>query len=401
MQSGFRKNHSCHTALTHLIDTWLKDIDSGNYVGAVFLDLRKAFDLVDHEILIHKLKLYHFSENTVKLFESYLSNRNQLIKIKNLKSDILSIKSGVPQGSILGPLLFLLYMNDIASISNTGSTDLYADDTTVCETSNDLRKIQIQLQIRLNLISNWCTQNNMSIHPAKTKCMVISTCNKLKLNKELYLTINDVVIENVTVHKLLGVYIDNTLSWNTQIKKICSKLNSKIALLKRISYYLTYDMKLLFYNAYIMSTFDYCCTVWGNGKAIQNTICKTQKRIARIILNVPIKTSSIEMFTKLKWLPFSKRYFYHIVLLIFKSRNNLAPRYISNLLTFSNNTSYNLRSIDRKDLVHKKARTNYLKQSFSYNSTLVWNKIPSDLRNVSNLYSFKYSLKKYLLNDQI
>ena len=169
MQSGFRKNHSCHTALTHLIDTWLKDIDSGNYVGAVFLDLRKAFDLVDHEILIHKLKLYHFSENTVKLFESYLSNRHQLIKIKNLKSDILSIKSGVPQGSILGPLLFLLYMNDIASISNTGSTDLYADDTTICESSNDLRKIQIQLQIRLNLINNWCTQNNMLIHPAKTK----------------------------------------------------------------------------------------------------------------------------------------------------------------------------------------------------------------------------------------
>ena len=246
MQSGFRKNHSCHTALTHLIDTWLKDVDSGNYVGAVFLDLRKAFDLVDHEILIHKLKLYHFSDNTVKLFKSYLSNRKQLIKVKSLKSDTLLIKSGVPQGSILGPLLFLLYMNDIASISSTGSTDLYADDTTICETSSDLQKIQTQLQIRLNLINKWCTQNNMSIHPAKTKCMVISTSYKLKLNKELNLTINDVMIENVTVQKLLGVYIDNTLSWKAQMSKVSSKLNSKIALLKRISYYLTYDMKLLF-----------------------------------------------------------------------------------------------------------------------------------------------------------
>ena len=238
----------------------------------------------------------------------------------------------------------------------------------------------------------------MSIHPAKTKCMVISTNYKLKIKKELNLTINDILIENVTVQKLLGVYIDNTLSWKSQITKICSKLNSKIALLKRISYYLTYDMKLLFYNAYIMSTFDYCCTVWGKGKYIQNTIYKTQKRVARLILNKPIKTNSIEMFNTLKWLPFPKRCEYHIAILVFKASNNLAPDYIAKLLTFSNNTSYNLRSIDRKDLVYHKARTNYLKQSFSYNSTLVWNAVPLALRNVSNIYSFKRQFKKHLLN---
>ena len=182
------------------------------------------------------------------------------------------------------------------------------------------------------------------------------------------------------------------------MSKVSFKLNSKIALLKRISYCLTYDMKLLFYNAYIMSTFDYCCTVWGNGKLIQNTIYKTQKRVARLILNKPVQTNSIEMFTKLKWLPFSKRYQYHIAILIFKASNSLVPHYISNLLTFSNNKSYKLRSIDRKDLIHHKARTNYLKQSFSYNSTLVWNTLPLDLRNISNIHSFKNQLKKHLLN---
>ena len=111
-QSGFRKDHSCHTALIRMIDSWITDIDSGKFVGTVFLDLRKAFDLVDHEILIHKLKLYHFSKKSLALFSSYLSNRQQSVIVKNAKSETLIMKSGVPQGSILGPLLFLLYIND-------------------------------------------------------------------------------------------------------------------------------------------------------------------------------------------------------------------------------------------------------------------------------------------------
>ena len=219
---------------------------------------------------------------------------------------MLKVTSGVPQGSILGPLLFLLYINDIAFASTSGNTDIYADDTTVYESDYNILDVQNRLQDRLNIINKWCILNNMSLHPAKTKCMVIGTNHKLKHVDILKLTVDSSCIENVAVQKVLGVYVDRTLSWNVQIAKMCSKLNSKIALLKRISYYLTYDMKIMFYNAYIMSTFDYCCTVWGKSKKIEDKIHKIQKRAARIILNKPFRTNSKDMFVELQWLSFQQ-----------------------------------------------------------------------------------------------
>lgn len=397
-QSGFRQYHSCHTALTHLIDTWLKDVDSGKYVGAVFLDLRKAFDLVDHTILLHKLKLYHFSENTILLFKSYLSNRTQLIKVGNIKSNTMYVTSGVPQGSILGPLLFLLYINDISFTTSTGNIDLYADDSTLYESDNDIINVQNKLQDNLNVIKSWCLLNNMSIHPLKTKCMIICTKQKLKHCKELHLTIDGSTIENVTVQKILGVYVDNTLSWNVQINKVCSKVNSKLALLRRIYYFLTDDMKKLFYNAYIMSIFDYCCTIWGKGnKRYINKISKMQGRVAKVILNKPPRTSTTDLLKELHWLSFSDRCNYHTAVLIYKAKNNLAPKYISNLLTFSSNEKYSLRSATHNDIVTPKHRTNYLKNSFNYTGAHVWNTIPTYIRSLVSINAFKCNYKKYLL----
>ena len=223
-QSGFRKHHSCNTALTRLIDAWIKYVDCGQLVGAVFLDLRKAFDLVDHQILIYKLKLYHFSEKTIKLFESYLSNRRQMVKVGNIQSDMLTVKSGVPQGSILGPLLFLLYINDITFSCQESNIDLYADDSTLYESGFDLSEIQNKLQSNLNSIIDWCVINNMSLHPKKTKCMLIGSRYKLKNTNMLNLRINDTILENVTVQKMLGVFIDNNLNWHAHIDYVCKNL---------------------------------------------------------------------------------------------------------------------------------------------------------------------------------
>ena len=397
-QSGFRKNHSCSTALTHLIDLWLHDIDIGKYIGTVFLDLKKAFDLVDHQILIYKLKLYHFSEISIKLFKSYLSNRKQLLKVGEVTSEMLYTVSGVPQGSILGPLLFLLYINDIVYSSIDIHIDLYADDSTMYESGYDLKSIQTKLQNNLNDIEIWCKLNNMAVNPSKSKCMVMGTKQKVK-RKTIHLLLNGSVLENVTVQKLLGVLIDNTLSWRSHIDNVCKKVGRQVALLKRITYFLTFDMKIMFYNAYILPIFDYCCPIWGkDNKTYINKLSKLQKRIAKIILKYPQLPQSADPLKELDWLSFDDRCKYHTAVQVYKIFNCMAPAYMNELLKTKHNKIYNLRSNSRNEIAFSiRPRTNYFKDTFSYYSMNIWNSIPLEIRKSMRLNTFKVKYKAYLL----
>lgn len=396
-QSGFRKNHSCNTALIKLTDTWLKQIDQGNMVGTVFLDLKKAFDLVDHEILLHKLKLHHFSDKSISLFTSYLSNRQQSIKVGKITSSSLCISSGVPQGSILGPILFLIYINDITIDNPEMNIDLFADDSTMHESSNNVHDIQIKLQQNINCITKWCKTNNMALNPTKSTCMLIGSSYRLKINNALKLTINNQILVNVTLQKILGVYVDNTLNWKAQIDSVCKRLNNKISLLKGVLYYLNDDMKMMFYNAYILPIMDYCCVVWGQNGHYKNKISKIQRRIARIILNKPNRSPSTNLLDGLNWMSFENRCKYHTALLVFKTMNNDSPEYMHDILKFSQNSTHHLRSETNKNLtLRAKPRTNYYKQSFSYNSFIVWNDIPMLIKTSRSVNSFKSRCKDFL-----
>ena len=335
------------------------------------------------------------------MFRSYLSNRLQLVKVGNIQSDILQINSRVPQGSILGPLLFLIYINDIAFSYPDLNIDLYADDSTLFQSGFDISNIEEKLQSDLDNISHWCTNNNMSLHPQKSKCMLISSKHVKKFaTRQLALKLNETNLENVTVQKVLGVFIDDTLGWHPHIDLVCKKLNAKIALFKHITYYLTPDMKTLFYTAYFLPIFDYCCTVWGyNNKNFVNKIYMTLKRIARLILAKPRRHPTSELFKQLNWLTFSDRCKYHCAVLVFKIMNNMAPIYMSDIITFAKNETYSLRSSVHNDLVIKtKPRTKYFNDTFAYYSMTIWNNIPIYLRNYASLNSLKLDYKKYLLD---
>ncbi|MEW8544984.1 MAG: reverse transcriptase family protein [Candidatus Thiodiazotropha sp.] len=397
-QSGFRQKHSCQTALVKLIDQWMACIDKGDIVGSLFIDFRKAFDVVDHSVLIRKLTLYKFSDTALRWFISYLSDRKQSVDSGNGLSDFAQVKSGVPQGSILGPTLFLLFINDLPLFMKYSFTDFFADDTTFHTHSKCLQTIETRLQNDTDSAKTWCEQNKMHINFDKTTCMTLATRHKLEESQGLLLKLDNHAIKNVSKQKLLGIYIDEKLTWSDHIDNLCSAISSKISLLRQLSTYVSIDTQKKFYQGYIVPLIDYGSVVWGaTSSSNLLRISKLQKRAARVILRADYNTPSSAMFHELNWLPVCRRLTYNKAVLIFKALNNLTPAYITNLLKpMSETHSRSLRSSVNGTLSVPRSRTSLFDRSFSSSAPRLWNSLPSSVRNSTSLNSFKADLRTVL-----
>ena len=248
-QSDFRPSHSCETALLQTINKFHEAINNGQIIGMVMVDFRKAFDLVDHTLLLKKLRHYKISDETLLWFSSYLLNRKQKVVINNIESTTENIVCGVPQGTILGPLLFLMFINDLPLYTDNVFTDLYADDTTIYQISNSQHFIEQDLQMALQKLSVWCKLNGMLLNTEKTKVMLITTSQKcLHLhNSILNLTFNNDSLKNIDNDKVLGIYIDNNLTWSIHTQFIAKKISSNLWLLSRLKDYLSLEHRVQFY----------------------------------------------------------------------------------------------------------------------------------------------------------
>ncbi len=263
-QSGFRKCHSMATALVKIYDDFLKGFDSGNFVGAVFIDLRKAFDTVHHGILRRKLVAYGVKGRELGWFKSYLSNRIQQVNFKRTLSDEQPVTIGVPQGSILGPLLFIIFMND-APDAIKQILHLYADDTNLQASDPDLSVLEQKLNDDLESLSKWLNENRLVVNTDKTVCMILSThqSRATLTNCTLKLKVGDKHIKQVNEGKLLGIIIDESLTWDKHIYKMCNKIRKKLGLLKRLKKCIPSNTLIMLFNSLVLPHFDYANVVWG------------------------------------------------------------------------------------------------------------------------------------------
>ena len=227
-QFGFRCLHSWEFALVNLTDTLLTNIDQGLLNGLLLIDLKKAFELVDHTTLLSKLKLYGCSESSLKWFWSYLTNRSQKTTFKRSMSDPLPMSLGVPQESILRPLFFLIFINDLpfylSSVCNVSLT-MFADDTTILTTGSSVQLVVRNLNQLATEVSTWANINRMALNATKTKSMLVSSPQKLNtlLSQSLNVAINDSEVQQVTKAKILVVTFNHTLSWEEHIETLCKK----------------------------------------------------------------------------------------------------------------------------------------------------------------------------------
>ena len=400
-QSGFRSLHSTATALLEATDNWAFNIDKGNVNAVIFLDLKKAFDTVDHSILLSKLKAYGVGSNSFNWFKSYLDNRMQKCFVNGSLSDSQPLICGIPQGTILGPLLFLLYINDLPNCLANAHPRMYADDTHLTFASNDVAHLEENMNDDLDKITEWLTANNLTLNSSKTEFMLIGSRQRLNtFNRLPSFTIDGNSIKQVESTKSLGVYIDENLTWNTHIRHISKKIASCIGTLKRSRSFVPFETLLCIYNTLVQPHFDYCSVVWGNcNKSLSIKLQKLQNRAARILTSSSYDANADDLFVKLGWQKLNLQRDLKTATMVYKSLNGLAPDYLKSMFTNRSAIStYSLRNCEGK-LAVPLPRTNFLKNSFSYNGALLWNSLPINLRQAQSLASFKTGCRGFLFEN--
>ena len=264
-QYGFRKNLSTADALSDVLKSVNTNLENLENCAIVSIDLCKAFDTLDHDILINKLYIYGIRGIALKLIKSYLSDRLQFVRYNNTDSYYNYIKCGVPQGSVLGPLLFILYINDLPNISDTFKSVLFADDTTLIFSNTPILELKnnINKQFNINKLYDWLNVNKLSLNISKTNVLLFNIRNK-NININMDLNINNIKVKQVSEIKFLGVIIDCKLNWKLQLNYVSSKLSRTIAISHKVKNKLNMKSLILLYNALFLSHLNYCSNIWGN-----------------------------------------------------------------------------------------------------------------------------------------
>ena len=394
-QFGFRQGHSTATAILDLIHKINQAIDDEEYALTVFIDLTKAFDVIDHFILLRKLYYYGIRGTPLKLFTNYLSDRKQLTVIDGVSSNLKEIKCGVPQGSILGPLLFLIYINDLPHSTQNLHYVLFADDTSVFCKGSDPRTLFDYFNVQLHEISNWMKANNLILNIAKTNYMLFGTRTVIETNLNLYYENEN--INRVSNTKFLGVFIDERLSWNHHIDNLCNTLSKNVGILYRMQYLPQNILKML-YHSLVSCHVNYCNVIWGfTSKKNIERVGRLLKRAIRVITHSPYLSPSTPLFLKTKILPINDLISLEIAKFMFKLHKNLLPEVFNNYFIL-NSSVHNYNTRNAKNIHPPFNRTSMSQSSIFYHGSILWNNLPNFIKCSKTFNQFKRLYKKQLFD---
>lgn len=395
-QSGFRKGHSCESALNFVICEWKQFDDIGNITIVLFLDFKRAFETINCEILLSKLHSYGIQGSELEWFKSYLFNRTQKTKMDGEYSSSAINHHGVPQGSVLGPLLFILYINNIKSVLKYCSVKLFADDTLLYISGKDLNDIVIKLNEDIGNMFKWLCVNKLKLNMDKTVFMCLTS---KKVNKDdILIKINNECIHRVTETKYLGIFIDEKLNFNSNLNFVSKKISKKINFMYRIKDKLPIKNRIQLYMSMVAPHIEFCSTILFlcNQEQI-NSLQKLQNRAMRMILNMSRYTHISYMLDTLRWLSIKQRIYFNVLILIYKIVNGFLPSYLKdNLITVGESQNYNLRNANEYVLpfMHKTKNQNNL----YVNGLKLYNILPEFIKGL-NLFNFKKECAIYIKNN--
>lgn len=398
-QSGFRKHFSTTSALLKFTNDVFNSFDNNMCTGAIFLDLTKAFDLVDHYLLLDKLHAFGFSSSTLLWFNSYLHHRRQYVSFRGARSNYASIDKGIPQGSSLGPLLFSLFINDLPLCCRDCNIHLYADDTIIYCSKPKISDINDSLQSDFDFVQQWLSHNKLLLNKKKSHAMLfqrrlLSTDqNNLSLN-----FLDSSPLESVDTVKYLGVWLETDLSFKTHIQRITNSLNYRLKTLYQSANCFSLQVRKRITVQLLLPILDYADVVYFNTTATcLHPIDVVYNRLCRFVLCCPYRTHHCELYEKLSWLAPSGRRQYHWLQFIFKCIHFDYPLYLKQYLV-PYSSPYSLRHHDHTFLYVPQTKKAIGRVAFNVKAPQDWNNLPEHVRASNSIQMFRNAIVKHLEN---
>jgi hypothetical protein len=396
-QYGFMPNSSTVSAALQLVEGIRASMNERLFTGAIFIDVSKAFDCVDHQILLAKLYKSGIRGSFHKLMTSYMSGRLQKVCLNGSESENGSINFGVFQGTILGPLLFLVYINDLLHLPLKGQIQLYADDVALLYSSQGCDDMYEMMQHDLNIIENWFYDNRLTANGLKTKLIIFKHPKKI-LSSSRTLFLGGQTVERVSEIRYLGLILDSRLTWYPHIDHIKSKIVPFVGILSKLKYYVPKHIRMQVYYAHIYSHISYLNPIWGGAckyklKELERLVNKAVRSVFFEDYNQP-NTHTVDLYSKNKLLSVKILCEYESVLLVHRLKHNTIR---NDIFLPTNRETHNYNTRARNDFHLSRINNEFGRRGVHHNGILSYNHLPPHLKSISNYDLFKREVKRHML----